>query len=91
MFAQLVLVFTCRVEASDYLLSLIQMLGPSSQNTETQQIDRSLSIHWWHMWPQNQCEVISLHSIICGVLFVADSKYKGDYFLIDTLDDDMYL
>ena len=43
------------------------------------------------MRPQNQCEVVSLNNIVCGALLVADKKYKGDYFVIDRIDNDMYL
>ena len=43
------------------------------------------------MRPQSQCEVISLDTILRGALLVADTKFKGDYFLIDTMDSDMYL
>ena len=67
------------------------MLGRDSQDVETRRIDRSLSIRRLHMRPRNQCEVIPLHSIIRGALLVADPKYKDDYFVIDTIDDDMYL
>lgn len=43
------------------------------------------------MQPRSQCEVIPLHNIVRGALLVADPKYRGDYFVIDTTDDDMYL
>jgi hypothetical protein len=90
-FGRLVLLFTCRVDSYDYPLALVQMLGPDSRDAETRRIDRSLSIHRWHMRPRNQCEVIPLHNIVRGALLVADPKYKDDYFVIDTVDDDMYL
>jgi hypothetical protein len=35
--------------------------------------------------------VIPLDSIVRGAVLVKDTKYDGDYFLIDTLDEDMYL
>jgi hypothetical protein len=38
-----------------------------------------------------QSEVIRLDIIERGALLVADTKYKGDYFVIDTIDNDMYL
>lgn len=91
MFGQLVRVFTCRVGSNDYLLALVQVLDPGPWDGETRRIDRSLSIHRWHMRNQSQCEVIPLRSVIRGALLVADPKYKGDYFVIDTVDNDMYL
>jgi len=83
--------FTCRVGSDDYLLALVQMLEPESRDGQTRRIDKSLSIHRWRMRNQSQCEVIPLRSVIRGALLVADSKYKGDYFVIDTVDNDMYL
>ena len=43
------------------------------------------------MRPRSQCEVIPLRAIIRGALLVMDPKYRGDYFVIDTIDTDMYL
>jgi len=43
------------------------------------------------MRPRSQCEVIPLHGIVRGALLVTDPNYRGDYFVIDTTDDDMYL
>ena len=88
---QLVLLFTCRVSLSDYPLALVQLLEQKPRDTETRHIDKSLSIHRWHMRPRNQCKVVSLDNIVHGALLVADKKYKGDYFVIDTIDNNMYL
>ena len=90
-FGRLVLLFTCRVDSYDYPLALVQMLERDSRDAETRRVDKSLSIYRWHMRPRNQCEVIPLRRIIRGSLLVADPKYKGDYFVIDTIDNDMYL
>ena len=43
------------------------------------------------MQPQNQCEVVPLDNIVHSALLVADKKYKGDFFVIDTIDNNMYL
>ena len=85
------LVFMCRVSSDDYLLTLVQVLEPGPQDGETRWINRSLSIHWWYIQNWSQCEVIPLHSVIYGALLVADPKYKGDYFVIDIVDNSMYL
>ena len=90
-FGRLVLIFTCRVDSYDYPLALVQMLEPGSRNSEVRRVDKSLSIYRYHMQPRNRCEVIPLDWIVRGALFVADPKYAGDYFLIDTVDSDMYL
>ena len=90
-FARLVLLFTCKVDSHDYPLALVQTLERNSRDAETRRVDRSLAIHRWHIRSRNQCEVIPLQSIVRGALLVADMKYRGDYFVIDTIDDDMYL
>ena len=89
-FAQLVFVFVCQVNGRDYHLALAQLLEKQSWAT-TRVIDRSLSIHRWHIQAQNRCEVIPLDSIICGAVLVADTRYAWDYFVIDMLDEDMFL
>ena len=32
-----------------------------------------------------------MNCIVRGAVLVADMKYAGDYFVIDTLDEDMFL
>ena len=90
-FRQLVRLFTCKAGSHDYPLALVQMLGPNTRSTTTRRIDKSLSIRRWHMRPRNQCEVIPLNIIVRGALLLEDPEYKGDYFVIDTVDSDMYL
>lgn len=90
MFARLVFVFVCHVNGHDYHLALTQPLEKKSRAT-TRSVDRSLSIYRWHLRARTRCEVISLKRIIRGAVLVADTRYKGDYFVIDTLDADMFL
>jgi len=89
-FAQLVFVFICRVSGQDHHLALVQPLEKKSR-ANTRSADKSLSISRWHIQARNRCEVIHLDCIVRGAVLVADTKYKGDYFVIDTLDDDMFL
>ena len=90
-FAQLVRLFTCKVGSVEYPLALIQVLERDSRSVQVKRVDESASTFRLHMRSRSQCEVIPLHAIIHGALLVADLKYKGDYFVIDTLDTDMYL
>jgi hypothetical protein len=89
-FAQLVFVFVCRVNDCDYHLALVQPLEKQSR-TNTRSVDKSLSIFRWHIRARNRCEVIPLNCIVRGAVLMADPKYKGDYFVVDTLDEDMFL
>lgn len=89
-FAQLVFVFVCRVNEQNYRLALIQPLDKMSR-ASTKTVDKGLSIYRWHIRARNRCEVIPLDHIVRGAVLVKDTKFSGDYFVIDTLDDDMYL
>ena len=90
MFAQLVFVFVCQANGQDYHLALIQLLEKQFQPT-TRIVNKNLSIFRWHIQARSRCEVIPLDSIVCGVVLVADTRYVGDYFVIDTLNEDMFL
>jgi hypothetical protein len=90
-FGRLTLIFTCKVGSYNYPLALVQMLERGNRGAEIKRIDKSLSIHRWHLQPRSQCQVIPLDNIIRGALLVADTEYKDDYFVVDTLDGDMYL
>lgn len=89
-FAQLVSVFICRADGHEYHLALVQSLDKQSWRN-TSHVDKSLSIQRWHIRARNRCEVIPLNSIVRGAVLVADPRYAGDYFVIDTLDEDMFL
>ena len=89
-FAQLVFVFVCRVNGHDHHLALVQPLDKLSRRN-TRSVDKNLSIYRWHIRPRDRCEVIPLNSIVRGAILVADTRYAGDYFVIDTLDEDSFL
>lgn len=89
-FAQLVSLIVCQVGAVDYHLALVQPLEKKSRPA-TRCVDQMLSIHRWTIRQRNRCEVIPLDSIVRGAVLVKDPRYSSDYFVIDALDDDMYL
>lgn len=35
--------------------------------------------------------ILPLESIVCGALLVEDPDIQGDYFVVDTMDGDMFL
>ena len=80
----------CRVDEHEYYFALVQSLEKKIRQN-MRPVDRSLSISRWHIWPQNRCEVIPLDCIVHGAVLVVDTKYVGDYFVINMLDKDMYL
>lgn len=90
-FAQLVFVFVCRVNEQDYRLALVRPLDPHSRSGTTKKIDKELSIYRWNIRSRSRCEVIPVDCIIRGAVLLEDNEYSGDYFVIDTLDADIYL
>jgi len=89
-FARLVFVFVCHVNGCDYNLALVQGLDKSTRTT-TRSGDKNLSIYRWHLRSRDRCEVIPLEDIVHGAVLIADTKYSGDYFVLDTLDADMFM
>lgn len=89
-FAQLVMVFVCCVDGHDYQFALVQRLEKVSQPSESR-VDKNLSIHRWHIRDRKSCEVIPVDRIVRGAVLLEDSKFRGDYFVLDTLDEDMFL
>ena len=89
-FAQLVFLFACRVNDHEYHLALIQALDKTSR-AHTRDVDENLSIFRWHIRDRTRCEVVPVNCIVRGAVLVADKEYKGDYFVIDALDEDMFL
>jgi hypothetical protein len=90
-FAQLVFVFVCEVGGKGYPLALVQPLEKPTRPPNVKKVDRELSISRWRAQPRTQCEVIPSRNIERGAVLVKDPTYSGDHFLIDTLDEDMYL
>ena len=89
-FAQLAFVFVCRVDGQDYRLALVQPLDKSSRSS-TKKVDKELTIYRWQIRARTRCEVIPVDFIVRGAVLVKDPKFNGDYFVIDTLDEDMFL
>ena len=52
--------------------------------------DKDLGLHRLRV-KANPYEIISVESIVCGALIVQDSDNPDDYFVVDTVDADMFL
>ena len=90
-FVRLVFLFTCQVGTRTYPLALIQALEKHLHQGPTRKTDRKLSIYRWKIRARSRCEIIPVDSLIRGAVLISDRKYTGDYFVIDTLDADMFL
>ena len=89
-FVKLAFVFICRVGSLLYRLALVQSLKKVVR-VEARDVDKELSIHRWKIRSWARCEVVPLDSIVRGAVLVKDPNYSEDYFVLDTLDEDMFL
>lgn len=90
-FVQLVFLFTCHVGTSIHPLALVQALDSRPRSRTVKDTDKKLSIYRWNLRARNRCEIIPIHSIVCGAVLIPDTRYAGDHFVVDTLDADMFL
>ena len=87
----LVFLFTCQVGSSTHPLALVQALEKYPRQGTTRGIDKKLSIYRWNMHARSRCEIIPVDNLIRGAVLVSDKNYADDYFVVDTLDADMFL
>jgi hypothetical protein len=91
-FAKLACIFVCRVGGRNYRLALVRPLDKSTRpDASLKKIDKELSIRRWRFRHKTRCEVIPLECIMRGAVLLEDSSHLDDYFVIDTIDADMYL
>ncbi|KAI0310247.1 hypothetical protein OF83DRAFT_1070827, partial [Amylostereum chailletii] len=88
-FAQIHTVFTCSIDGTAHLLTLVQpldaLIGVRSH------VDRDLGLLHVRAKPLVHSEFISVKSIMRGVLLVEDFDKPGDYLVVDTTYGDMFL
>ena len=88
-FAQLIFLFECTVDAIPYSFALIHPfdspIGPRRRK------DVDLGFYRVREKPRQSSEFISVRSIVRGALLVEDFDRDGDLFVIDLIDSDMFL
>lgn len=88
-FAILEYVFTCAVGEDVQPLALIH---PLDARTGTRlRKDKDLGLYRVRAQPLPSCRFVSVHCIIRGAMLVPDQENYGDYFVVDTVDTDMFL
>ncbi|KAF9462181.1 hypothetical protein BDZ94DRAFT_1368680 [Collybia nuda] len=99
-FARLVCLISCQVNGKEHSVALVQPyeLNPTRNLSQAQRdTDRDLELIRLRENFRSQCEFISIHSIVRGVVLVySDEKTSygtasADYFLFDLLDQDIFL
>ena len=88
-FAQLVLTFLFEQEGQMIPIALIQQLDvPTAHRSKK---DCHLGLHRLRERPRSQCDFIYLRSVVRGALITRDQDHDRDWFLVDAVDQDMFL
>ncbi|KAH7904681.1 hypothetical protein BJ138DRAFT_1018788 [Hygrophoropsis aurantiaca] len=88
-FARLIFVFECSIANDTYPLALVHLYdAPIGQRRRK---DKDLKL--WRLRARKRADsaFISVQSIIRGVAVAADRTTPGDFFVIDTIDTDLFL
>ncbi|KAG1901334.1 uncharacterized protein F5891DRAFT_1128092 [Suillus fuscotomentosus] len=89
LFAHLIYMFRCKVGGTELSLALIHPYDIGIGVCRRQDLDLGL----WSVRakPQSSSEFIFVESIIRGVALASDPEAVNDYFVMDTIDTDMFL
>jgi len=88
-FAQLLFLFQCTIGGTVYSFALIHPFDAPTGPQRRKDID--LGFYRVRAKPRASAEFISVRSIVRGALIVEDFEWKGDLFIIDLVDTDMFL
>ncbi|KAG1846280.1 hypothetical protein F4604DRAFT_1884179 [Suillus subluteus] len=88
-FARLIFMFGCSIGETNLSLALIHLydVGIGVRNKH----DADLGLWRVRAKPRSSPEFISVRSIIRGAVLASDPGRQGNYFVIDTIDADMFL
>ena len=88
-FARLIYVFVCRVGLIDFPLALIHPYDVGIGVRRRR--DTELGLWRVRAKPRSSPEFISIRSIIRGAALAGDPETPNDYFVMHTVDADMFL
>ncbi|KAG2128339.1 uncharacterized protein EDB93DRAFT_1096048, partial [Suillus bovinus] len=89
-FARLVYMFSCSIGGTDFPLALIHPYDVSIPSSRRRR-DNDLGLWRVQAKPRLSSEIISVQSIIHGVTLTSNPETPGDYFVIHTVDNDIFL
>ena len=87
-FAKLLSLFQFQAGTQSHSLALVQVYSRPPGNIRRK--DRELGLYRVQV-RSNRYAIIALDSIGRGALLVEDANIQGDYFVVDTVDGDMFL
>ncbi|KAI0683927.1 hypothetical protein BC835DRAFT_1294604 [Cytidiella melzeri] len=88
-FCKLILPFTYKYEETVYALALVQMCETPSRIRQPGDCD--LGLCRIQEQPRWRSQVIPLWAVRRGALMVANPRSPGEHFVVDALDNDMFL
>ncbi|KAG1890418.1 uncharacterized protein F5891DRAFT_1131709 [Suillus fuscotomentosus] len=89
-FTRLVYMFTCLVGGTEFPLALIQPYDVGIANSRRRR-DNDMGLWRVRAKPRSSSEIISVRSIVRGAALARNPETDGDYFVIHTVDTDMFL
>jgi hypothetical protein len=87
-FARLLSLFQYQTDTQSHSLALVRVYGRPPGSIRRK--DRELGLHRVRV-KNTQYAIIDVESIVRGALLVEDADNQGDYFVVDTIDGDMFL
>ncbi|KAG1785854.1 uncharacterized protein HD556DRAFT_1450294 [Suillus plorans] len=89
-FARLVYMFSCLVGSTEFPLALIHPYDVGIANSRRRR-DNDMGLWRVRAKPRSSSEIISVRSIVRGAALARNPETDGDYFVIHTVDTDMFL
>ena len=86
---RLAFLFTCEIDKTVFPFALVQALDVGIGQRSRK--DKDLHFYRVRERRRQDCEFISIHSIIRGALLAPDFEKDGDYLIADLADTDMFL
>lgn len=87
-FAQLIFVFIVVVDEHTYPLALVHLMD---HKRPSRRMDKDLSLYRIRAKPRSQAMFIPVRSIVRGALLFPVPAKTNEFFVVDTVDADMYL
>lgn len=87
-FAQLLSLFEIQTNTRSHALALVRVYGRPPGSIRRK--DKDLGLYHVRV-KSSPYVIIPLESIVHGVLLVEDADIQGDYFVVDTVDGDIFL
>ena len=90
-FARLIFVFRCTIDQKQLSLALVHPFDAPVESLAQRPKDKDLRLFRVRAQLRTKPEFIPVHSIVRGALLAPDFDKEGDFFVMDSVDTDMFL